>query len=255
MKRKVILIAAAGALCGLLAVGGTLAWFTDSGEVVNEITVGNMNLTLTEPEWDEDDAKNVVPGATLEKDPTVTNTGSVAAFVKITVTPGFENASLWTSVIRYHIKDVGEFKTLSALATYWNNTANHQNSAIEYNGETYIPSAKVNDNGILEIYTALKENENIQIFDQVHFEGNEMGNDYRNAKLDIKIKFDAVQIENYKPDNIKKQENGNIKIEDVFSASDLGFETVEDPNNNVNNQGNGENTDNPVDPNGQGETQ
>ena len=83
-KRKILLLAAAVCLIAILAVGGTLAYFTDSDEAKNVFTVGNIDIELTEPEWVE--AQSVYPGQTLPKDPTVTNTGKNPCFVRLSVT-------------------------------------------------------------------------------------------------------------------------------------------------------------------------
>lgn len=88
-KRKILLLASALCLVAILAVGGTLAYFTDDEEKTNTFTVGNVDITLTEPNWDQsgsEDAPEVYPTEPLAKDPTVTNTGANPCFVRISVT-------------------------------------------------------------------------------------------------------------------------------------------------------------------------
>lgn len=59
-------------LIAVMAIGGTLAFLTDTDEVTNTFTVGDLKIDLTEPNWDnENDGKNLVPGDTEVKDPTV----------------------------------------------------------------------------------------------------------------------------------------------------------------------------------------
>ena len=48
MKKKVALTAAAVALVGTLAVGGTLAWFTDTETATNVVTMGEVDIRLSE---------------------------------------------------------------------------------------------------------------------------------------------------------------------------------------------------------------
>lgn len=88
-KRKILLLAAAVCMIAILAVGGTLAYFTDTTDVKkNTFTVGNVDIELTEPEWDKqgsEDAPEVYPGEALAKDPTVTNTGANPCFVRVKV--------------------------------------------------------------------------------------------------------------------------------------------------------------------------
>ncbi len=72
----------------LTAIGGTLAYFTDTDNANNTFTVGNVDIDLTEPKWDEagnGEAKEAYPGEPLAKDPTVTNVGINPCFVRISV--------------------------------------------------------------------------------------------------------------------------------------------------------------------------
>lgn len=87
-KRKIMLLAAALVMVAVLGIGGTLAYFNDEEEVVNTFTVGNVDIELDEPKWDEDgsgDAEDVYPGEPLAKDPTVTNAGNNPCFVRVQV--------------------------------------------------------------------------------------------------------------------------------------------------------------------------
>lgn len=94
-RRKKIIT---GTLCiGLIAslsIGGTLAFLTDTEEVTNHFSVGDLDITIDEPKWNDEgtpyddggtpndpsddtpatpgDGKGLVPGDTREKDPTIT---------------------------------------------------------------------------------------------------------------------------------------------------------------------------------------
>lgn len=85
MKKKIMTISLVVALAAIAIVGGTLAYFTDTDEAVNEFTMGNVKIDLTEPTW-VDKAK-IVPGDkntnAVPKDPTVTNIGTEDAYVRI----------------------------------------------------------------------------------------------------------------------------------------------------------------------------
>ena len=59
------------ALAATAVIGGTLAYFTDTEEKINTFTVGNVDITLDEPEWDQDDAV-LIPGREIAKNPTIT---------------------------------------------------------------------------------------------------------------------------------------------------------------------------------------
>lgn len=90
--KKIALVVASLALVAVLAVGATLAWFTDSQEAHNVVTFGNVKISLTEPNFafdKEEDGKlvkiDVVPGEEISKDPTIQNTGNNACYVRAKV--------------------------------------------------------------------------------------------------------------------------------------------------------------------------
>lgn len=76
MKKKSILtMALALVLVGAIGVGATLAYFTDKADATNIVTMGHVDIELTEPEFEtylEDGISGVVPGQVIEKDPTIT---------------------------------------------------------------------------------------------------------------------------------------------------------------------------------------
>lgn len=86
MKKKLLATCLIIALAATAVIGGTLAYFTDTTEKqVNEFTVGNVDIDLTEPNWEEDGA-NLMPGASFAKDPTITvaeNSQDCYAFLKL----------------------------------------------------------------------------------------------------------------------------------------------------------------------------
>lgn len=87
MKKKILSIALVVAMVAVIAAG-SLAYFTDKDSADNVFTVGNVNITLTEPNWDstgKEDAPEVYAGEPLAKDPTVTNDGNNPCFVRIKV--------------------------------------------------------------------------------------------------------------------------------------------------------------------------
>lgn len=89
MKKKILALCLVVALAATAIVGGTLAYFTDNDAKTNTFTVGNVDITLTEPNWagsGSQDAPEVYPGEALAKDPTVTNSGANPCFVRIQVT-------------------------------------------------------------------------------------------------------------------------------------------------------------------------
>lgn len=94
-KWKVSAIVAAVTLIASFEITGVFAYFTDNKEKMNTFTIGNINIELTEPKWDETDEeehKGVAPGKEITKDPQVTNVGENDAFVFLVVTsPNIRN--------------------------------------------------------------------------------------------------------------------------------------------------------------------
>lgn len=69
MKKKIAISIVAVALVLCCAIGGTLAWLTsESAQVTNTFTVGDINIELTETEREY----KVIPGSDIAKDPKVT---------------------------------------------------------------------------------------------------------------------------------------------------------------------------------------
>lgn len=82
MKKKKTILAALVLLL-VVAVGGTIAYFTDTDTKTNTFTIGNVDISLTEDGWDAladannndipDVAEDMMPGESVTKDPTINN--------------------------------------------------------------------------------------------------------------------------------------------------------------------------------------
>lgn len=86
-NRKAVLIGA-GALCGLLAAGSTVAYLTDKDEISNQFTVGRVEIEGKEPNYTPDPGgktEDIVPTEEIAKDPQITNTGKNDAYVYMDV--------------------------------------------------------------------------------------------------------------------------------------------------------------------------
>ncbi|MGN0745867.1 MAG: SipW-dependent-type signal peptide-containing protein [Aristaeellaceae bacterium] len=87
-KRKIVLLATALCMIAILAVGGTLAYFTDTAEVTNVFTTGDVDIDLTEDSWKPEDDHILMPGHLFAKDPTITvaeDSQDAYVFLKIDV--------------------------------------------------------------------------------------------------------------------------------------------------------------------------
>lgn len=73
MKKKIISLCLVIALVATAIAGATLAYFNDTtGPVENTFTVGNVDIELDEPKWDDDEDHHFLPGVSFDKDPTIT---------------------------------------------------------------------------------------------------------------------------------------------------------------------------------------
>ena len=97
MKKKKTVLAAIILLL-MFAVGGAIAYFTDTDTKTNIFTIGNVDITLTEDGWDAladtnnndipDAAEDMLPGESVTKDPTINNVSTknpAYVFVKVEV--------------------------------------------------------------------------------------------------------------------------------------------------------------------------
>ena len=70
-KKKVAVILASTVLIASLVIGGTLAYLTSNATVTNTFTMGDVKILLAEPAWKPADGLGMLPGDTVDKDPTV----------------------------------------------------------------------------------------------------------------------------------------------------------------------------------------
>ena len=100
MKKKTFVLLLALVLIAGAAVGGTLAWLTDTTEAVqNTFTTSDIDITLAETKGGTDKEFKMIPGCTIEKDPKVTvKAGSEKCylFVKIAKSDNFSSFMTYT---------------------------------------------------------------------------------------------------------------------------------------------------------------
>ena len=109
-KRRILAISMSLVIVAILAIGATLAYFTDTKTATNTFTMGNVNIKLDEtnvndPEGDRvsQNEYDVYPGAEVEKDPTVHNVGKNGAYIRATV-----NVSNWMNLCAAYYPDFKE---------------------------------------------------------------------------------------------------------------------------------------------------
>lgn len=83
--RKKILLLGLTAAVGCSTFGLTMAYMSDKDQTTNVITVGDVTVDLTETNWKPETGVNILPRTEVAKNPEVTNTGSVDAWIFIKV--------------------------------------------------------------------------------------------------------------------------------------------------------------------------
>lgn len=189
MKKKVVLGVAAVALGALLAVGGTLAWFTDTETATNVITTGLVDISLTESvptdpvggsvEKNENGGYSyagITPGSVLDKKPEVSLVNnSNDAWVRVQVEATADSADVDLTKMVY-MKD---------------------NTVVEpelVDGKLYFYCPDVLSLGGTSTYVP---------FDKVSFPGADFGNEFANAKIDIVLTAEAIQFDNLNAADVK----------------------------------------------------
>jgi len=177
MSKKIIAISAAIALAALAIVGGTLAWFTASDTATNVLTTGNITMTLTETDATGASAEGltingIMPGDTIHKDPTITNTSASgeAAYVraKFAVTG-----------------DAGNAQGASAATV-----------AASIDAKISTTDWLKGTDGWYYYKGTLAKNAAVKLFNEITFAGVTYGNDYQNAKFTVVITAQATQVKN-----------------------------------------------------------
>ncbi len=80
-KKKLLTLAMVLSMVAILAIGGTIAYFTDVDSEENVFFTGNVEIDLQE-DFDEENAK-LMPGIDIQKAVRVKNIGSENAFVRV----------------------------------------------------------------------------------------------------------------------------------------------------------------------------
>lgn len=162
-KKSIVFIVVALLLALALIIGGISAYFTSTPEAkTNVFTIGNVQITLTEPTWDalpdannngkKDAAENLVPGQEVAKDPTVTNVGASPAyiFVKVEI-PNYTGTSAATDLFDLHTVDT----------TKWNRIVDTTTSNVHTQVFAYATGTTK------ETLTPLAAGSNVKLFENV----------------------------------------------------------------------------------------
>lgn len=171
-KGKITLITTAFALVAVIMIGGTLAYFSDRGEATNVVTLGQVDIELTEPKFEaltnnSYTIKDVYPGQKIEKDPTITvERSSSEAYIR-------------------------------AKITYSDQLTQEEQEKLENSLTMKNGWAKSTD-GYYYYYDIVKPNESVILFDSVTIPDG-WDNSYAEKTFEIDIVAEAIQANNFQP--------------------------------------------------------
>ena len=188
-KKKLLTMVLALVLIGAVGVGATLAYFTDNDSATNVVTMGHVDVELTEPGFDTEDGEadntisDVTPGQVIAKDPTITlDAESLDAYVRVKLTVEGLDDNAAAAVLG--ALDIQEGWTLV--------------------GDYYYYADKLT-----------QENKSATLFTKVTIPY-EWNNDYAEAEFTIDVAVEAIQADNLAEDFFAEDGSWNITAEEIL---------------------------------------
>lgn len=209
MKNKKILAAiVAATLVAVIGVGATLAYFTDSDEAQNVLTLGAVDIELDEPNYKGDDEyQSVVPGDVIVKDPIITlASDSEDAYVRIRLEVDMKKLvyDVSSNELAGEV-DLEEELETSAIKDLLEGTVETVGliAQSEENGWFYN-----DEDGYYYFNKKLtQENAEALFFNQVNIP-REWGNDLADTIIRVDVYAEAIQADNYTPVTATVNVNG-----------------------------------------------
>ena len=145
MKKKVAALALALVLIVCGAVGGTLAWLSDTTDPITNTFVAGGDIDITLTETDEDHEFEMIPGCAITKDPVVTVVkGSEACWLFAKV----EKSENFNDFMSYEMAD--GWNALEGVADVW-----YRN--VSENTDTDSAYAVLKDNAVTVLGNVTKD--------------------------------------------------------------------------------------------------
>ena len=194
----------------LVLLIATLAYFSSFDEVTNVFEGGRIDIVLTEPKWNPGDAKNIVPGEYLNKDPYITNNEELPAYVFLKVTVpavkvNYDNSS-GADKGSPQYDGTSEFLPMYKFVTVnESGTPNDASDDILTKDESFTSTQVYNDAWqILGGYPKAVGNDDNKAFEYVYvYKANEaIGiSALEPGQKTIKPLFDKIYLQNFRNDN------------------------------------------------------
>ena len=226
-KLNILAIALIVCVSIIAAAGGSLAYFSDTREMTNVFTVGNVYISLTEAAVKDDGRGNLIedtstqrvegvaidsatggthnygmlfPGKVMHKDPTITNTGDDDAWIaaKVILTDGNGNIN---NIFGYENSELIDIQCLLSGALLdetahfgaWNGI-----EGVRYNDHYAMVQKADVANGVYEFYfyihQSMAKGESVEIFDTMTIDPEFTNAQMQEmANLEITVQAFAVQ--------------------------------------------------------------
>ena len=188
MKKNKKLLVLVALFLAVFAVGGTLAYLTDTTEEkTNTFTFGKVDISLSEPTWDttgKTAAADMAPGVEVDKDPTIkveTNSKNAFVFAKVTIPTGTAGG-----------EDDQELFTVGTLGTGWTEVTSTlgittKGVHVYAYGTTSAMTSVAKDTTLPAIFSKIKANANLT--------ETEIPNYQTDRKADVVVNAYAIQAE------------------------------------------------------------
>ena len=193
MKKKITAIALVVCLVAVAIVGGSLAYFTDEEKATNTFTVGNVDITLTEPKWVEEKA-TLIPGREIAKDPTITveeTSQRAYTFLKVQLSDDFADLIVdYATAQETSLLDEAEMKAV--IAAWFKSTVSPK--IIKYDlTEKYV---------ILGVLSPKDPGQSVTYFDAITVPAEVVGSMIKaDGTYEIYITAYAIQAEGFEGQN------------------------------------------------------
>ncbi len=234
-SKKLAIVLLSTALVAAVLIGGTLAYFTDSKELENTVTLGHVQIRLDEPRFEDDTQQSyrmddVLPTQTIVKDPTITVADDSAPCylrVKIEVS-GFDKlpADSTMTAVQYHkeLENALQVVTKGADIVSGNSvslnavgTDGKTESGWYKSGEYYYYCGDENSTDADEKKGVCKAKDIIPVFSRFTVP-EKWGNDVADAEFKISVYAEAVQADYFEP---TRDASGNITAWKYSDGTDV----------------------------------
>ena len=165
MKKKRMLVIPI-ILIAFLCVSEIFAYLTDMEQTTNTFTLGDIKITLTQPNYDTEEAAKISPNKVIDKDPTITNVGKNDAYIFAKVEMPYYSA---TSVGQSAATDTELFSLINSAGTTGTNTGWTQLSRtadMETHKVTYLYAYTGAETSTME---TVEKGEEVVLFNKARF--------------------------------------------------------------------------------------